>query len=985
MGMKFSSEAIEHRIEISMRDQYSDPKADRLLHSIREFLKIPVESLRIARFYRIQKAMTPIQMKTITTDLLLDPILEVAAEGALPSQADWAVDVQFKFGVTDTAGKTAQITLEDFLKSPFELDEAVYSGVKYLLSGKLSRAQVDKIGLELLANPLIEDLRIYPLNKKPGVAQSISLSLSDEELMSLSAKRQLALNLQEMKAIQHYFTREDIRNERLSAQLPLDPTDVELEAIAQTWSEHCKHKIFNAKIHYREDGKEEWINSLFRTYIVRATRELSDHCDWLISVFSDNAGIIRFNHQWNLAFKVETHNSPSALDPYGGALTGVLGVNRDILGAGIGARLIANTDILCFAAPDYSGKIPERLLHPKRILEGVCRGVEHAGNKCGVPTVNGSILFDDRYLGKPLVYCGSIGIIPTEIQGVPTEKKEILSGDLIVIAGGRTGKDGIHGATFSSEGLTESSPSTAVQIGDPFTQKKLQDFLLEARDKQLYRAITDNGAGGFSSSIGELAGLSGGCEIDLDKAILKQSGLSPWEILLSESQERMTLAVPPDKVRELYAIAQWHEVELSTIGSFTASGRFHVRFAEHTVALLRLDFLHEGVPKLNLEAEWASKKHTIAPTIQSSSFEQDLLEILSRYNVCSKESLVRQFDHEVQGGSALKPFVGLHHDGPSDAAILRPLEIISSGEGIVLGHGICPKYSEQDTYAMAACAIDESIRNCVAVGADPARIAILDNFCWPDPLGNPISNPDGSFKLAQLVRANKALYHYAKAFGTPIISGKDSMKNDYHIGKVKISVPPTLLISAIGKIDSIDWAVSMDVKNAGDLIYLIGITKNELFASEFYSMKKIPGGLVPHVNAEEARQSYHALHAAIRAGYVASCHDCSDGGLAVALAESTFSGGLGAEVSLDKVHIEGSLSETEILFSESASRLLVTVSPRNCEKFEALFTSQTLCCIGKVRSDDSFIVLGKSSKPIIHLSIATLKNAWQTPFRRRLS
>ncbi|HSX04210.1 MAG TPA: phosphoribosylformylglycinamidine synthase subunit PurL [Rhabdochlamydiaceae bacterium] len=972
---------IPHRVEICMREEHTDPKAHHLLHSIREFFKIPVEKLQIVRFYQIHKKLTSSQVHALTTHLLLDPILEIGAEKKLPLQADWAVEVQFKPGVTDTAGKTARTTIEDFLKAPFETHEEIYSGWKYLFSGTLSKDQIEKIALQLLANPLIEDVLIFSMHSDK--IETISLVLSDEELIELSQRRHLALTLQEMKEIKKYFDRPEIKESRSLASLSLDPTDVELEAIAQTWSEHCKHKIFNAKISYKENGNEEEIDSLFHTYIVKATEELSEEIDWLVSIFKDNAGIIRFNESWNLAFKVETHNSPSALDPYGGALTGVLGVNRDILGAGLGARLIANTDILCFAPPDFSAKIPQKLLHPKRILEGVCRGIEHAGNKSGIPTVNGSITFDDRYLGKPLVYCGSIGIMPCAIQGEKTHEKKIYPGNLIIIAGGRTGKDGIHGATFSSEGLTESSPTTAVQIGDPFTQKKLQDFLLQARDLKLYNAITDNGAGGLSSSVGEMARFCGGCEIELDRVLLKQANLSPWEILLSESQERMTLAVSSDKVQELYALAHLHEVELVTIGNFVASGNFHVLFKGKTVALLHLDFLHEGVPQLNLKAEWAPKKDALPKITPTSSYEKELLDILSRYNVCSKEYWVRQFDHEVQGATCLKPFTGLYHDGPSDAAILKPLELLASKEALVIGHGICPKYSDKDTYDMTAVAIDEAIRNCVAVGADPSRIAILDNFSWPDPVENPIHNPDGAFKLAQLVRANKALYHYAKAFKTPIISGKDSMKNDYCIGNIKISVPPTLLISALGKIDSIDNAISMDVKMADDLIYIIGMTKNELFASEFYAMKKIEGGDAPSVNANRARQNYLALHRAIRAGMITSCHDCSDGGLAVALAESAFSGGLGMEISLSQVPVEGVLSDAEILFSESSSRLIVTLPSRHVTNFESLFNKEELSCIGKVRKDQAFTVLGKNQEPTIQLQLHTLKEAWQKPFAKR--
>jgi phosphoribosylformylglycinamidine synthase len=941
------------KVEVSLKPNCVDPKAQQLLRSIRNFLDIQAKSLSITRVYNIHKAV-PTGYET----LFYDPIIETLSP---KNSGEWTVEVKFKPGVTDNAGKIAQLTLEDFVGEPFKPGEYVSSATKYIFSGDLAFKDVERIAVELLANPLIEDIAISDAacchrqqerccgTQQPTISnvvlndcEIIPINISDAELEQLSSQRCLALNLEEMKTIQKYYA---ARGE--------DPTDVELEVFAQTWSEHCKHKIFQAEIRYTENGKTETIPGLFSTYIKKATEEIGKNIDWLVSVFTDNAGIIRFNNDYNVAFKVETHNSPSALDPYGGALTGILGVNRDIMGAGNGARLVANTDVLCFAPPDYEGRIPERLQHPRRVLEGVCRGIEHGGNKSGVPTVNGSVVFDERYLGKPLVYCGSIGIMPAEIDGYPTHIKEILPGDLIVIVGGRTGKDGIHGATFSSEALSVSSPSTAVQIGDPFTQKKVHDFLLEARDAGLYRTLTDNGAGGFSSSVGELANLSGGCEIHLERALLKQSNLRPWEILVSESQERMTLAVSPNKLEALSDLAQQHEVEIYALGTFTNSGKFHAIFHGKTVALISLEFLHHGLPKMKLEAEWTDKKFTPCKIPKSSDYTQDLLDLLSRDNIRSKEPIVRQYDHEVQGGSVLKPFVGIENDGPSDAAIIWPHELMSQRAGIVVGHGICPRYSEYDTFSMTACAIDEAIRSCVAVGADPDQIAILDNFCWPDPIGD-------SHKMAQLVRANKALYFYSKAFATPLISGKDSMKNDYKMDNIKISVPPTLLISAIGKIPEITSAVSMDVKRSGDYIYLLGTTKNELGGSEYTAMKHISGGVPPSVDAVEAKKLYRLLHQAIRKDLIASCHDCSDGGIAVALAESAFAGGLGMDISID---------DAESLFSETASRFIVTVHPHNVDHFELTVPAQH---IGFVREDNIFKI-----SSLINTDINSLKKAWQ--------
>jgi phosphoribosylformylglycinamidine synthase II len=648
--------------------------------------------------------------------------------------------------------------------------------------------------------------------------------------------------------------------------------------------------------------------------------------------------------------------------------------------------LIANTNVFCFAHPTYKQTIPKRLLHPRRIFEGVRLGVEHGGNKSGVPTVNGALVFDDRFLGKPLVYCGTVGIMPSTILGNPSHQKQIKPGDLIIAAGGRTGKDGIHGATFSSEALHADSPSSAVQIGDPFTQKKLHDFLLEARDAGLYRTLTDNGAGGFSSSIGELAILSGGCEIHLEQALLKYSGLAPWEILLSESQERMTLAVSEDKFSELQDLAQQHEVDLSCLGTFTDTGKFHVFYHDKTVGLLSMGFLHEGVPELQLEARWEPKDFSPLSLEISADYGCDLHGLLAQYNICSKESIIRQYDHEVQGSTILKPLVGVKLDSPADAAIIRPIELMQDTEesgAICIANGICPRYSDFDAFHMAACAIDEAIRNLVAVGCDPSYIAILDNFCWPDPIYDRLKTTDGKLKLAQLVRACKALYLYATSFGTPIISGKDSMKNDYKDGLVKISIPPTLLISAIGKIHAVETAVSSDTKASGDLIYLIGLTANELGGSEYAGMKQLTGGIPPMVDAAIAKQSYHAFYRAIQRRLPASCHDCSDGGLAVALAEKAFGGGMGMEIDLSRVPVKGVLTDPEILFSESASRLIATVSPHAAAEFEEIFAGCQCKQIGSVSSHSRLAIRGLQGNLIMDEDIHALKESWQSPLRRK--
>ncbi len=952
---------VEHVVSVSLKPSFPDQSGQDLLASIRRYLGIAVEQVQIVQLYRIHKRLTGEELENVTEKVLLDPIVERA--GSEETHFDWSLEIGLKQGLTDNLGITAQIAIEDFLGAPFAPHEQVRSARKYLLKGKLNRLDVERIGKELLANPLIEVIVAAPIVPRVNI---VDLS---GDLMAVSKDRQLVLNLEEMEAIRAYYLKEKERRAELG--LSAWPTDVEIEALAQTWSEHCKHKIFQARIMY--NGKE--INNIFSTYIKRATEEVGKKIDWLVSVFKDNAGIIRFNETTDLTCKVETHNSPSALDPYGGALTGILGVNRDILGTSSGSRPIANMDVLCFAPPDYAGPIPEKLQHPKRVLTGVCKGIEHGGNKSGIPTVNGAIVFDDRFLGKPLVYCGTIGLTPASYG----DKKEVRPGDWIAVAGGKTGKDGIHGATFSSEELHAESPTSAVQIGDPFTQKKLLDLLLEARDLDLFRTLTDNGAGGLSSSVGEMAQLSGGCTIDLDLVPLKYPDLAPWEILLSESQERMTFAVPEEKKEAFQKLAAFHEVSLAFIGTFTDSGYFHVTAEGKTVAWLTMDFLHNGVPQLKLEAEWKEPVETHV-LLENSDLCADLHELLSRYTICSKESIVRQYDHEVQGGSCLKPLVGLHNDGPGDASIILPVEFQEKGEGIVVSNGICPRYSEIDAYAMAAYALSEAICNQVAVGADPSRIAILDNFCWPDPIYDPIKTPDGKHKLAELVRASMALYDGAVELETPIISGKDSMKNDYKMGGVKISIPPTLLITAVGKIPCVEKAVSMDVKQPGDLVYLVGSTKRELGGSEYLAMKKLKGGKVPRIDFKLVKKLYTTIFDAMQKQLIASCHDCSDGGLAVALAESAFAGGLGLEIDLKQARVEEEMSDAELLFSESGGRFVITVDPQCKEAFEEAFQSLPCAKIGTVRSDSRFVVRGKTNH--IDADIGELKKSWQKPLER---
>ncbi|MBA8770418.1 phosphoribosylformylglycinamidine synthase [Wolbachia pipientis] len=767
-------------------------------------------------------------------------------------------------------------------------------------------------------------------------AKSVDLNVSDQELEKISrdgidGNGTLGLSLAAMKAIKDYFKK-----------LNRNPYDIELESLAQTWSEHCKHNIFCSPIDEIKDG-------LYAHYIKRATREInSDIC---VSVFSDNAGGIIFNDDYLIVDKVETHNSPSALDPFGGAMTGVLGVNRDIVGFGKGAEPIMNTYYFCFAK-EAKGKFyrdkerTDEILPPKYIMKEVIHGVNVAGNCSGIPTQLGSVYFDDRFCGKPLVFVGSVGIIPRNINNAPSHIKGPKNGDKIVIIGGRDGRDGIHGATFSSEALSGNSPSTIVQIGDPITQKKLSNAALEARDLGLYNAITDNGAGGLSSSIGEMG--KDGFEVDLSKVLLKNDGMAPWEIWISESQERMTLAVPEENLPMFKQIMKKHDVEVCVIGEFNESDKAVVKCPKGKVIMnTETEFLHDGNPKMHLQTKpWTGEWIPVSATCITSSQEVELKEMLSRPNICSKEFIVVQYDHEVQGSSMLKPLQGKGRVC-SEAIVSRP--ILSSNKGVVKSQGFGSSYGEIDTYHMAACAIDTAIRNYVAAGGNINHLALLDNFCWCDAY-----NPE---RLWQLKRAAEACYDFATAFKTPFISGKDSMFNDFkgydeNGEKVMISAPPSLLISAIGVIENIENAVSLDVKMPGDLIYVLGETLDELGRSEYQLYSGIDNNNVPKVDAKSARKLYERYNQAIKDGIIASAIAPNLGGLVIALAKSLIAGDLGAEIDLSLVPI-GKIQNTDIInkiimFSESQSRILVTIAPQNQKRFEELFEGAVYSCIGKV-------------------------------------
>ena len=702
---------------------------------------IKVNNVRSIVGFLIKSDVPTEQIEGRVDDLFSDPIIEDGGTNTLllsnpdhfPDTPSSVITIGFKAGVTDNPGTAALDGFRTIFPEATEASISTY--ITYAFYGLDSTVEVDWLANtlhnNLIQRAVIADHAACMNGEWPAIeytekppqsfegALHVDLEISDEALIELSETGLLALNLEEMQTIQAHYRDEGTRAARAAAGIVVDaPTDVELECLAQTWSEHCKHKIFASKIHHidTETGEESTIDSIFKTHIMKPTHDMQKEVDWLLSVFHDNSGVIAWDEDWSVCMKAETHNSPSALDPYGGAMTGIVGVNRDILGTGLGARPIANTDVFCFGPPNWQGDLPDNLFHPSRVFRGVHAGVRVGGNESGIPTVNGAIVFDDRYIGKPLVYCGTIGIMPRRLpDGRESHIKTPVAGDVVYMVGGRVGYDGIHGATFSSLELTEQSPSSAVQIGDPITQKKMIDMVLEARDLGLITCITDNGAGGLSSSIGEMAEYTNGCEIDLAKVPLKQAGLSAWEILVSESQERMTIAVKTEDCAAFDALAALHEVEATPVATFTDTGIFHVKYDETTVAYLPIEFLHDGVPQLRLESEWKTPVVTPFTPPTTADHSELMLSMLARPNIASKETWVRQYDHEVIAQTAIKPFVGVERDGPGDGGLIAPIH--GNPHGLVISCGITPRYSDIDAGAMAAASIDEAVRNAVCAGS----------------------------------------------------------------------------------------------------------------------------------------------------------------------------------------------------------------------------------------------------------------------------
>ncbi|MCE9567073.1 MAG: phosphoribosylformylglycinamidine synthase subunit PurL [Planctomycetes bacterium] len=919
-----------------------------------------------ARGYLLEGNLTPEQLEQLTTEVLIDPLVETGSTAHAGGGADQFYTVLLKPGVMDP---TAQTVLDSAKMLGLPVT-GVRTFRRYFGPLEISSLDRDTLFRKVLSNDAIEQVVVGPVKASHlgvGSAYAFKLitvpltTLDDAALVKLSKDGMLALTLDEMKVVQSHFR-----------ELGREPTDIELESIAQTWSEHCSHKTLKGTItlHDKTTGETRTYKNLLKETVFAATQQIRQNLgadDWCVSVFADNAGVVKFDDQNHLCFKVETHNHPSAIEPYGGANTGLGGVIRDLLGTGLAAKPVCNTDVFCFAPPDFpADQLPQGVLHPRRVMHGVVAGVRDYGNRMGIPTVNGAILFDERYLANPLVFCGTVGIIPAD-----KAFKQVLDGDLIVAVGGRTGRDGIHGATFSSLELTHESETVsggAVQIGNAITEKKVQDVILQARDRNLFTAITDCGAGGFSSAVGEMAAELG-ATVDLATAPLKYEGLSYTEIWISESQERMVLSVPQSKWPELKALCESEDVEAVALGTFEATGRLKLKFGEQVVADLDMHFLHDGRPNQVRSATCnAARGETVSPlaALQTHTPSSALLAILGSHSVCSKEWVIRQYDHEVQGGSVVKPLVGVKNDGPSDAAVIMP--VLGSWTGAAVGCGINPLFG--DPYWMGAAAIDEAMRNVVAVGADPKRTAILDNFCW----GN-VNDPE---VLGALVRTAEACRDVAIAFGTPFISGKDSLNNTY-AGKhgERINIPHTLLVSALGRVPDVRKCVTMDLKEAGNSLYLVGSSKDEMAGSHLHVVTGQTGGQVPKVDLELAPKVFAAVHAAISGGFVRACHDLSEGGLAVAVAEMAFAGGIGVDVT----KLPGTFSDEVKLFSESCTRFVVEVKPEHAAAFETCFANLPLAKIGVTVAEPRLRVAGNAGDWLLWVKLADLKEAWQKPLR----
>jgi len=770
------------------------------------------------------------------------------------------------------------------------------------------------------------------------------LDADDKSLLEISEEMGLSLNLNEMKSIKEYFRRKG-----------RDPTDIELQSFGALWSEHCRHKVFKGII--VDENGNVLVDNMLRSFIARATEEVNPL--WIISFLTDNAGIVDFDKGYGVAAKVETHNHPSAIDPFGGAATGIGGVIRDILG--VWGEPIACIDVLCFGPLDYPyERLPKGTKHPRYLFRGVVAGIGHYGNNMGIPTVAGAIYFDEGYVGNIVVYAGCVGIVPKDRYVF-----RVKPGDELIVIGNKTGRDGIHGATFASAELHERSEEVsrpAVQIPEPIEEEKLRRAILEIRDRGLGSGISDLGGGGLAVGAVEMADRAGcGLEIQLDKLHLREPDMAPWEIWVSESQERMLIATPAENVDEVMEIIESEELEASIVGKFTDNKLLRIHYLGVQIAEVEVDFLTHP-PRFIGKAVWKPPEYAEPKFSEPEDLAEELLKLLSSPNIASKERVIRTYDHEVQGNTCVKPLQG-DHAGPNDAVVLKPLD--DSWMGVVISVGLKPRYSLIDPYWMAASSIEEAIRNNVAVGG--RRISILDNFTWGSP-----EKPD---RLGALYRAVKACYDFAKAFEAPFISGKDSLYNESPLGPIL----PTILITGIGIIPDVRRAVTVDLKDPRNPIYLLGVTREELGGSEYFRLKGYVGNRVPRVYPEESKKTFVLVTEAIDRGYIAACHDLSEGGLGVALAEMALSSDYGMEIWLENVPHDSVSRDDYLLFSESNGRMLLEVRKESEEEFTRFADKLGVLYsrIGYVSRSSRLVIHSLNGKTVVDLESSELRRTWR--------
>jgi phosphoribosylformylglycinamidine synthase len=987
------------RLEIGWRPELPDAEGEALGRKAREYFGLNLERARVLRLLMLDVDLSPEELEGVRTEIFTNPVTQVSSYAPLAHDFDWAIWVGFRPGVRDTAGAVALEAIEAYLNRALPPGSAVYTSKFFLITGpNLSRQDLTRIAAELLANDLIQEYRIYfrdewdPENGVGVILPKVSLMHQPEvaaleiysldALKELSDLRHLALRDQDLPIILDYFARPAVLARRQEVGLG-PPTDVELEYLAQARSDHCNHNTFRGRFTYRDlvTGEQVLLDNPFKTCIQAPTLEIAQKKPWVISVLWDNAGVGEFDEHSCYVIKGETHNSPSNLEAYGGSLTGIVGVYRDPLGTGRGAKLIGGIYGFCVGPRDYAGPLKPRL-HPRRLLDGVIEGVKDGGNKSGIPTVAGTLYFDASYLGKCLVFVGAVGLMPRDVQGEPGSKKTARPGDLILMCGGRVGKDGIHGVTASSEVSSPGTPAAHVQIGDPYTQKKMHDFLLEARDLGLINFITDCGGGGLSSALGESAQMAGGAEVWLEKVPLKYAGLDPWEIWISESQERMVVGISPDNQAAFQELARKHEVEVSVIGRYTDLGVLQVSYQGQICAHMDLALLKEDFPPWEFEAEWLPPEQRLREPVlgEIEDHQALLLAMLDRPNLSSREWITRQYDHEVQGASVVKPLVGRDVQVPADAVVMRPR--LDADKGLALSLALNPAYSQIDAYHMTAVTIDEAVRRLVAVGASLEHIGGVDNFCWPSIEHHPERNPDGKYKAAQLVRSCWALRDLCQAYNIPLLSGKDSMYVDgVHPGAFgeihRVSGLPTLFFTAVSLIPDLRRVVTLDLKAPGDLIYVIGETRPELGGSEFYELLGYVGKSVPKVRPLEFLSTYRLVEEAIREGLLASCHTITRGGLMVHLALVSMAAGLGVDVEVGSIAPD--YPTHAALYSESAGRFLVSAAPEHRERLEALFHGQPLVLLGEVRPDQTVLVK-RDGRTLMATPLSGLSAAWQRRF-----